>query len=125
MDRDGTIIFEPHDFQVDALDKINFVPDVIASLSQLIKKGYSIVMVTNQDGLGTDAFPSSHFEPYQSLMIRTLAGEGFVFDEIHIDSSFEKDNFIFFPNPTKTILRIECIKENHYVLNISSYLDKS
>ena len=61
VDRDGTIIFEPHDFQVDALEKINFVPDVIASLSQLIKKGYSLVMVTNQDGLGTDSFPEDKF----------------------------------------------------------------
>ena len=54
--------------------------------------GYYKVMVTNQDGLGTASYPKQQFEPYQDLMLRTLAGEGFVFDEIHIDKTFAKDN---------------------------------
>lgn len=92
VDRDGTIIFEPHDFQVDALDKINFVPDVIASLSQLIKKGYSLVMVTNQDGLGTDSFPEDKFIESQKFMEKLLNSQGVFFDDVLICPHFEKDS---------------------------------
>jgi imidazoleglycerol-phosphate dehydratase/histidinol-phosphatase len=84
IDRDGVILEEPKaDFQIDHIDKTVFVKGAISTLKQIAEEfGFYKVMVTNQDGLGTDAFPSSDFEPYQSLMIRTLAGEGFVFDEV-------------------------------------------
>jgi imidazoleglycerol-phosphate dehydratase/histidinol-phosphatase len=94
IDRDGVILEEPKDdFQVDALEKTSFVAGALSNLHKIAADmGYYKVMVTNQDGLGTASYPTEHFEPYQQLMLRTLAGEGFVFDEIHIDNSFEKDN---------------------------------
>ena len=81
------------DFQIDHIDKTIFVPGVISNLQKIANDfGYYKVMVTNQDGLGTDTFPTSTFQPFQDLMVRTLKGEGFVFDEMHIDSTFAKDN---------------------------------
>jgi len=94
IDRDGVILQEPKtDFQIDTIEKTNFVTGAISNLHKIASAlGYYKVMVTNQDGLGTTAYPSEQFEPYQDLMLRTLAGEGFVFDEIHIDKTFAKDN---------------------------------
>lgn len=94
IDRDGVILEEPeNDFQIDSIDKTKFVKGAITNLKKIAEDfGYYKVMVTNQDGLGTEAYPLSDFEPYQSLMLRTLEGEGFVFDEIFIDKSFAKDN---------------------------------
>lgn len=92
IDRDGTIIAEPPDEQVDALDKLRFVPGAISALRALCGKGYELVMVTNQDGLGTDAFPEETFLPPHNLMLDTLRGEGVVFDDILIDRSFPEDN---------------------------------
>ena len=91
VDRDGTIVFEPNDFQVDALEKISFVPDVIASLFQLRQKGYSLVMVTNQDGLGTDSFPEENFIESQKFIEKLLNSQGVMFDEVLICPHFEKD----------------------------------
>ena len=93
IDRDGVVLEEPAtDFQIDHIDKTIFVPGVISNLQKIANEfGYYKVMVTNQDGLGTDAFPTSTFQPIQDLMLRTLKGEGFVFDEIHIDTTFAKD----------------------------------
>ncbi len=94
IDRDGVILEEPKDdFQIDSIDKTSFVNGAISNLKKIAEDfGYYKVMVTNQDGLGTEAYPLNHFEPYQSLMLRTLKGEGFVFDEIFIDKSFSKEN---------------------------------
>ena len=94
IDRDGVILEEPAtDFQIDSIAKTSFVAGAITNLQKIANDfGFYKVMVTNQDGLGTDSYPVSQFEPYQELMIRTLAGEGFVFDEIHIDKTFAKDN---------------------------------
>jgi imidazoleglycerol-phosphate dehydratase / histidinol-phosphatase len=94
IDRDGVILEEPKtDFQIDAIEKTSFVAGAITNLQKIAAEfGYYKVMVTNQDGLGTAAYPSEQFEPFQQLMLRTLKGEGFVFDEIHIDSTFEKDH---------------------------------
>lgn len=90
IDRDGTIIQEPPvDFQVDRLEKMEFVPEVIGALRRIVEEtDYRLVMVSNQDGLGTDSFPMEMFQPPQQLMLKTLAGEGVVFDEILIDGSF-------------------------------------
>lgn len=94
IDRDGTIIEEPNsDFQVDNLDKFAFMPGVIMALHQIATKlDFELVLVTNQDGLGTDSFPEDTFWPYQNLMIDVLKKEGIDFSTVHIDKSFEEEN---------------------------------
>ena len=94
LDRDGVIFQEqPPDYQLDGIEKIHFMKGVITAFADIAASlDYYKVLITNQDGLGTDIFPEETFWPYQDLIIRTLAGEGFVFDEIHIDKTFEKDN---------------------------------
>ncbi len=92
IDRDGTIIREPEDQQIDSLEKLEFVPGVISALRSLVGKGYELVMVSNQDGLGTPAFPEDTFWPAHNKMLATLAGEGVVFDDQLIDRTFPEDN---------------------------------
>jgi imidazoleglycerol-phosphate dehydratase/histidinol-phosphatase len=93
LDRDGTINLEPEDYQVDDLSKVVFYPQVFQYLGRIARElDYKLVMVTNQDGLGTDSFPEAQFWPAQNLIVDTLAGEGIVFDEIVIDRTFAKDN---------------------------------
>ncbi len=92
IDRDGTIIAEPDDEQVDSLEKLRFVPGVISALRSLMGRGYELVIVSNQDGLGTASFPESDFWPAHNFMLETLAGEGVQFDDILIDRSFPEDN---------------------------------
>lgn len=92
IDRDGTIIREPEDEQIDSLEKLEFVPGVISALRSLAGKGYELVMVSNQDGLGTDSFPEETFHPAHNKMLSTLAGEGVEFDDQLIDCSFPEDN---------------------------------
>ncbi|WP_338394670.1 bifunctional histidinol-phosphatase/imidazoleglycerol-phosphate dehydratase HisB [Fulvitalea axinellae] len=94
IDRDGTIIVEPvTDQQVDSLEKLEFLPKAISNLRKIAEEmDYELVMVTNQDGLGTDSFPEDTFWPAHDKMLRTLENEGVVFDEICIDRSFPEDN---------------------------------
>lgn len=94
IDRDGTIITEPQpDQQVDSLDKLEFIPGAIFALARIVRElDYQLVMVTNQDGLGTVSFPEETFWPAQEKMLKTLAGEGIVFYKIHIDRSFPYEN---------------------------------
>ena len=92
IDRDGTLLVEPADEQIDALEKFAFVPGAISGMKRLAGLGYTLVMVSNQDGLGTDAFPEETFWPCQNLLLDTLAGEGVVFDDILIDCSMPEDN---------------------------------
>ncbi len=94
IDRDGVVLEELNsDYQIDSIEKTRFIQGSITNLHKIAAElGYYKVMVTNQDGLGTASYPTENFEPFQALMLDTLAKEGFVFDEIHIDSSFEKDN---------------------------------
>ncbi len=93
IDRDGTIIVEPpEDYQVDSLEKLEFLPGAITALQKIRKElDYELVMVTNQDGLGTDSFPEDTFWPAHNKMLKTLEGEGVVFDEIVIDKTFEHE----------------------------------
>ena len=93
IDRDGTIIVEPPvDYQVDSLEKLEFVPGVISALSSISKLDFEFVMATNQDGLGTESFPEETFWPAHEKMLRTLAGEGVFFDDQLIDPTFEHEN---------------------------------
>lgn len=93
IDRDGTIIREPHDFQVDALEKLRFLPGAIANLARIAREtDFKFVMVTNQDGLGTDNFPESAFYPLQNFVLQTLADEGVVFEDVFVDRTYEHEN---------------------------------
>jgi len=93
IDRDGILLEEPDDEQVDSLDKVKFPDGMFSSLGKIAQTlDYELVMVTNQDGLGSNSYPESDFWPYQELLIRSLAGEGIEFAEICIDRSFAKDN---------------------------------
>jgi imidazoleglycerol-phosphate dehydratase/histidinol-phosphatase len=92
IDRDGTIIREPHDYQIDSLDKVSFLPYVIGSLSKLVAAGYELVMVSNQDGLGSDALPWEKFNPPQAFMEAVLAGEGITFLEVLLDEHYAHEN---------------------------------
>ena len=93
VDRDGTIIVEPPvDYQVDSLEKLEFVPGVISALKSIAELDFELVMATNQDGLGTASFPEDTFHPAHNKMLKTLAGEGVVFDDQLIDRSFPEDN---------------------------------
>ena len=84
IDRDGTLVEEPADFQVDALDKIRLVADVIPALRELAKHGFRFVMVSNQDGLGTSAFPEERFRLCQEHILQLFTSQGVRFDEIFI-----------------------------------------
>lgn len=94
IDRDGTLIIEPPtDYQVDSLEKLEMYPKVIRNLYRITQAlNYELVMVTNQDGLGTDSFPEETFWPAQNKMLKTLKQEGITFDEILIDRTFEHEN---------------------------------
>ncbi|MEL6655293.1 MAG: bifunctional histidinol-phosphatase/imidazoleglycerol-phosphate dehydratase HisB [Bacteroidota bacterium] len=93
LDRDGTLNLEPEDYQVDALDKVTFYPGVFQYLGRIARElDYELVMVTNQDGLGTDSFPEEGFWPAQNLIVNTLKGEGIEFSEIVIDRTFAHEN---------------------------------
>ncbi len=93
IDRDGTIISEPEDEQIDSLEKFSFLPGVISALKKIVDKtNFELVMVTNQDGLGTDSFPEDNFWPYQNLMLDILKNEGISFKDILIDKSFPYEN---------------------------------
>jgi len=93
IDRDGILMSEPADEQVDSLDKVIFPKGMFMYLGEIARKlDFVLVMVTNQDGLGTESYPESNFWPYHELLLRSLEGEGVVFDEICIDRSFAKDN---------------------------------
>jgi imidazoleglycerol-phosphate dehydratase/histidinol-phosphatase len=92
VDRDGTLIAEPDDFQIDAFDKLRFVQGVIPAMLRLRDAGWQFVMVTNQDGLGTEAYPRASFEGPHALMLQVFESQGIVFREVLIDTSFERDN---------------------------------
>lgn len=93
LDRDGVLIKEPADYQIDSFEKLEFIPGVFHFLGEIARKlDYVFVMVTNQDGLGTASFPEATFWPIQEHIVKTLEGEGIHFDQICIDRSFQEEN---------------------------------
>lgn len=93
IDRDGTILIEPQDEQVDSFAKLTFLPEVITSLAKIAAEtDYEMVIVSNQDGLGTESFPEETFWPVQNKMLEILKGEGVKFAEIFIDRTFPSQN---------------------------------
>jgi imidazoleglycerol-phosphate dehydratase / histidinol-phosphatase len=91
VDRDGTLIEEPADHQVDSLEKLRFMPGVFAALTELKKRGFRLVMVTNQDGLGTTAFPRSTFEAPHEFMLHAFKSQGIDFDAVFVCPHFPAD----------------------------------
>ncbi|MDY3068764.1 MAG: bifunctional histidinol-phosphatase/imidazoleglycerol-phosphate dehydratase HisB [Parabacteroides sp.] len=94
IDRDGTLVIEPPvDYQLDSLEKLEFYPKVIRNLYFIRERlDFDFVMVTNQDGLGTDSFPEETFWPAHNKMLKTFEGEGITFDDILIDRSFPEEH---------------------------------
>lgn len=93
IDRDGTIIEEPADFQVDSFAKLRFLPGVITSLAKIVAEtDYELVVVTNQDGLGTGSFPEEDFFAVNEFILQTLRSEGIIFSDVFIDRTFAAEN---------------------------------
>jgi len=92
VDRDGTLIEEPEDFQIDRFDKLRFVAGVIPALLRLRDAGYQFVMVSNQDGLGTAAYPQEEFDGPHELMMQVFQSQGIVFRDVLIDRSLPAEN---------------------------------
>lgn len=93
IDRDGTLVLEPHDYQVDALDKVEFYPLVFQYLSKIVQElDYELVMVTNQDGLGTSSYPEDTFWPAHNAIMKAFRNEGIIFAEEVIDRTFPHEN---------------------------------
>ena len=93
IDRDGTLVLEPENYQLDCLSKLEFYPKAFQFLSKIVKElDFELAMVTNQDGLGTTSFPEETFWPTQNFILKAFENEGVTFDEIFIDKSFPEDN---------------------------------
>lgn len=93
IDRDGTLIKEPSDEQIDSFEKLEFYPKVFQYLGKIAKElDFELVMVTNQDGLGTDVFPENTFWPVHNFIMKTFENEGIIFKDCLIDTTFAKDN---------------------------------
>src|SRR5947209_1952013 len=89
VDRDGTILREPPDKQVDSLEKLEFVPGIVSGLRLLVDSGFTLWLVSNQDGLGSKRYPRKAFNAVQGKMLRLLAGEGIEFEKIFICPHFK------------------------------------
>ena len=93
IDRDGTIVLEPENYQLDSLDKLEFYPKAFQYLAKIANElDYELAMVTNQDGLGTDSFPENTFWPTQNFILKAFENEGVIFDEIFVDRTFPEEN---------------------------------
>lgn len=93
LDRDGTLIFEPQDtYQIDSIEKLKILNGVIQGLKALVKKSYQLIMITNQDGLGTSSFPKADFEAPQNKMLDTFKKSGIEFKEVFICPHLPSEN---------------------------------
>ena len=115
IDRDGTLALEPEDYQLDAFDKLIFYPQVFTYLGKIARElDYTLVMVTNQDGLGTESFPENTFWPVHNLLLKSFEQEGIFFEDVLIDRSLPKDSA-----PTRkpnTGMLIQYFDDSHYDL---------
>lgn len=111
LDRDGTLVVEPPDEQVDTLEKLEFIPGIIRGLRLLRNAGFSLVMVSNQDHLGTERYPRSSFELVQSKILKLFEGEGITFDAIFICPHSQNDQCSC--RKPKTGLVNEFLQQNH------------
>ena len=120
IDRDGTLIVEPEDKQIDSVDKLQFMPGVFTALERLQSAGYVLILVSNQDGLGTESFPQADFEAPQELMLKVFLSQGTEFESILICPHFAEDNCSCRKPEigllTDVLLRQDMDKENSYVL---------
>lgn len=117
IDRDGTLVEEPFDFQVDSLDKIKLTSGVIPALLQLQKAGFTLIMVSNQNGIGTAAFPKEDFAVCHEFILDLFSSQGIVFDEIFICPHTQEDNCIC--RKPKTGLLDQYIRETVFIKNSS------
>src|ERR1700729_1704515 len=93
IDRDGTLILETDDFKIEKFEKLIFYPNVFQYLGRIAREmNYELVMVTNQDGLGTADFPEKYFWDVQNFIVRTFESEGIIFSEVFIDKSYPHEN---------------------------------
>ena len=93
IDRDGTMVLEPNDYQLDSFEKLEFYPKAFQYLGKIASElGFELVMVTNQDGLGTDSHPEANFWPVHNLVMKAFESEGVVFSEVLIDKTFPHEN---------------------------------
>lgn len=93
IDRDGTMVLEPHDYQLDSFEKLEFYPNAFQYLGKIAKElDFELVMVTNQDGLGTASHPEENFWPVHNLVMKAFENEGVVFSEVLIDKTFPHEN---------------------------------
>lgn len=93
IDRDGTLVLEPNDYQLDSFEKLEFYRESLQYLAKIAREmEYELVMVTNQDGLGTDSFPENTFWPVQNFILKTFENEGVKFNEVIIDRTFPEEN---------------------------------
>ena len=115
IDRDGTLALEPEDYQLDAFDKLIFYPQVFTYLGKIARElDYTLVMVTNQDGLGTESFPENTFWPVHNLLLKSLEQEGIFFEEVLIDRSLPKDGAL--TRKPKTGMLTQYINDSQYDL---------
>ncbi|MFI4938649.1 MAG: histidinol-phosphatase, partial [Candidatus Berkiellales bacterium] len=91
IDRDGTILIEPEDKQIDSIDKFDLIPGSILALHALKEAGYRLVMISNQDGLGTKSFPQAAFDAPHQLLLKILCSQGIHFEDTLICPHFEED----------------------------------
>ena len=93
IDRDGTMVLEPSDYQLDSFEKLEFYPKAFQYLGKIATElDYELVMVTNQDGLGTASHPEANFWPVHELVMKAFKNEGVVFSDVCIDKSFPHEN---------------------------------
>ncbi len=118
LDRDGTLVLEPENYQLDSLSKLEFYPQVFKYLEKIAQElDFKLVMVTNQDGLGSESFPEENFWPTQNFIIKAFENENILFDKIFIDNSFPEENS---PNrKPKTGMLTEYIENPAYDLKNS------